>query len=324
MSFEGIAMEVPRPKLAQATEDDPTLATARSLATSKIEGYHFLNGIVFRTRLDSFGDAREQLCLPQPYRAKCLKLAHNHFGHQGRNKMVDLIRPFFYWPTITVDCLAHIRQCEVCQKMDKAVPKPCMMQDRELVSVPAERVAIDLVRPFPIATGGFKFLLTCIHLATTWPEAIPLRTTMSKVIINQLTNIFSRCGLPAAIVSDNGTQFTGKCFQKWLEGKGIAHIRSFPYHPQGNAVERLHRTLNGMISKLIEKKGNWAAVVPMALYFIRSFPCRATGMSPFMARQGWEPATPVQLLYKAWAQTDLEDVDLEDWVMCNAEKVQLA
>ena len=59
--------------------------------------------------------------------------------------MVKLIRPFFYWPSITVDCLAHIRQCEVCQKMDKAVPKPCMMQERELVLVPAERVAIDLV-----------------------------------------------------------------------------------------------------------------------------------------------------------------------------------
>ena len=52
VSFEGIAMEVPRPKLAKATEDDPTLATARSLAMSKMEGYHYLDGIVFRTRLD--------------------------------------------------------------------------------------------------------------------------------------------------------------------------------------------------------------------------------------------------------------------------------
>ena len=285
MSFKGIAMEVPRPKLAQATEDDHTLATARSLTTSKMDGYHYLDGTVFRTRLDSFGDVCEQLCLPQPYRAKCLKLAHNHFSHQGRNKMVDLICPFFYWPTITVDCLVHIRQCEVCQKMDKAVPKPCMMQERELVSVPAERVAIDLVGPFPTATGGFKFQLTCIDMATRWPEAILLRTTTSNVIINQLTNIFSRCGFPAAIVSDNGPQFTGKCFQKWLKGKGIAHIWSSPYHPQGNGVvERLHRTLNGMISKLTEKKGNWATVVPMALYFIRRSPCSATGMSPFMAR----------------------------------------
>ena len=132
-------------------------------------------------------------------------------------------------------------------------------------------------------------------------QVIPLHTTTSKVIINQLTNIFSRCGFPAAIVSNNGPQFTGKCFHKWLKGKGIAHIRSSPCHPQGNGVvEWLHRPVNGMISKLIEKKGNWAAVVPMALYFIWSSPCSATGMSPFMARQGREPATLVQLLHKAW------------------------
>ena len=212
VSLEGITQEDLRPKLAQVTEADPTFATARSLAKSKLEGYHYLDRIVFRTRLDVFGDAREQICLPQLYIAKCLMMAHNNFGHQGRNKMADIIRPFFYWPTITVDCLAHIKSCDVCQKKDKSFPMKCTMQERELVSVPAESVAIYLVGPFPTATGGFKFLLTCIDLATRWPEAIPLRTTTSKVIINQLTNIFSRCGFPAALVSDNGPQFTGKCF----------------------------------------------------------------------------------------------------------------
>ena len=143
------------------------------------------------------------------------------------------------------------------------------------------------------------------------------------MIITQLTSIFSRCDFPTALVSDNGPQFTGKGFQKWLRYKGIAHIRSSPYHPQGNGVvERLHRTLTGVISKMIDKKGNWAAVVLMALYFIRCSPCSATGISPFMAKQGWESATPVQLLYEGWAQTDLGDIDLEDWLMVNAERVQ--
>ena len=167
--LEGITSDVPRPKLAQATEVDPTLATARSLAVSKSEGYHYQEGILFRTRLDKFGDAREQICLPQPYREKCLKMARDNFRHLGRNKMVELIRPFFYWPTITVDCLNHTKKCECCQKRYKSVPRKSFMQEREMVSVPAERVAIDLVGPFPTARGGFKYLLTCIDLATRWP-----------------------------------------------------------------------------------------------------------------------------------------------------------
>ena len=102
-------------------------------------------------------------------------------------------------------------------------------------------MAIDLVGPFPTAVGGFKYLLTCIDLATRWPE---VRTTTSRVIISQLVNIFSRCRFPAALVSDNGPQFTGKTFEKWLRDKGISHVKSSPYHPQGNGViERFHRTL---------------------------------------------------------------------------------
>ena len=254
-----------------------------------------------------------------------MRMAHGKFGHQERNKMVELIKHFFHWPTMTKDCLKHIRACATCQKMDKSTPRRNEMQMREMSTIQFERVAVDLVGPFPTAVGGFRFMLTCIDMATLWLEAIPIRTTTAKVIINQLTNIFSRCGFPAALTSGNGSQFTGKIFQKWLKQKGIKHIKASPYHPQDNGVvEWLHRTLNGMVAKLVEKKGNWASVTAMALYFIRSTPYSGTGLSPFMARQGWEPATPIQVLYKAWAQTYLGDFNLEEWVSENVERVESA
>ena len=80
------------------------------------------------------GDAREQLCLPAPYRRKCLMMAHENFGHLGRNKMVGHIRKFFYWPTIAIDSMNHIRSCDTCQKLDKSKLKQMMMQVRELTS----------------------------------------------------------------------------------------------------------------------------------------------------------------------------------------------
>ena len=84
----------------------------------------------------------------------------------------------------------------------------------------------------------------------------------------------------------------------------------------------MHRTLNGVIAKSVDSKGNWAAIVPMALYFLRCMPNSATGLSPFVARHWWEPTTPLLVLYKSWAQTDLSAVDLEEWVLINAERVQ--
>ena len=87
-------------------------------------------------------------------------------------------------------------------------------------------------------------------------------------------------------------------------------------------VERFHKTPTGVIAKSVESKGNWVSIVPMALYFVRRTPNSATGFSPFVARHGWEPTTPLQVLDKSWVQSDLGEMDLQDWVLSNAEKVQ--
>ena len=172
------------------------------------------------------------------------------------------------------------------------------MQVREVVTVSSERVCIDLVGPFPTAKGGYQFLLTYIDMANMWPEAVHLRKTTIRNVIDQLKNIFSRNGFPTTIVSENGPQFTSEDFKKFLMYKGIDHVKASPYHPQGNGVvEMIHRTLNSVIARCVEKKGNLAQVVPMCLYFLRCTPNRSAGISPFMFKHGWEPMTLLQLLY---------------------------
>jgi len=140
-----------RLQLVEATKNDETWHVARSLGEKNKEGYRYQDGVLLRTRLDKQGDKKEQICLPKELRRECMMLAHSRFGHMGRNKMCQLISPFFYWPTLSRDCQQHIRQCSVCQKADK---------------MPFERVAVDIVGPFPTAKGGFRFLLTFVDLAT--------------------------------------------------------------------------------------------------------------------------------------------------------------
>ena len=83
----------------------------------------------------------------------------------------------------------------------------------------------------------------------------------------------------------------------------------------------MHGTLNAIVSRRVEKKGNWAEIVPMALYFMRYTPNRSAGVSPFLLKHGWEPTTPLQLLHKGWVKQSLGDVDLEEWVMENTVRV---
>ena len=198
-----------------------------------------------------------------------------------------------------------------------------LMQKRETVTVLSERVCIDLVGPFPTAKGGFRFLLTYINMAMHCQEAIPLKKTTTRIIIDQLLLIFSRNRSPSTFISDNGPQFESDAFKKFLRLRGIQHIKSSSYHPQGNGVvERLHWTLNSVIAKCTEAKGNWAQIVPMALYFVWCLPSTPTGLSPFILKHGWEPATHLQVLYKGWVQQELGPVDLEQWVLENSDRVQ--
>jgi len=246
-------------ELIKETMNDSTLHVARELGKREVEGYSFKKGILMRARIDQRGEIKEQICLPREFRRHCMSLAHTKFGHMGRNKMVALITPHFFWPGLSKDCQTYIRQCDECQRHDKTRPPASPMQTRETVTIPFERVAVDLVGPFPIAKGSFRFLLTCVDLATWWPEAIPIRIGTARVIIDRLTDVFAHNGFPKTIVSDNGTQFV--------------HIKASPYHPQGNGVvERLHRTLGAIVAKTTGAKGNWAAVVPRALYFMRMVP----------------------------------------------------
>ena len=66
------------------------------------------------------------------------------------------------------------------------------MQEREVMTVPFETVAIDLVGPFPTAKGFYRYLLPFIDATTRWPEAIPFRKTTTRIVLEQLTQIFKQ------------------------------------------------------------------------------------------------------------------------------------
>jgi len=122
LMLAAIGCSLPRTALAEATAEDEALQLARRLAREGRQGYRVVDGIVFRDWLDVSGNVTHQICLPTTYRAKCLRLAHAKFGHQGRNKMVALIRPYFYWPKMSSECARYIKGCAECQAYDKANP----------------------------------------------------------------------------------------------------------------------------------------------------------------------------------------------------------
>nr|XP_037276783.1 uncharacterized protein K02A2.6-like [Rhipicephalus microplus] len=96
-----------------------------------------------------------------------------------------------------------------------------------------------------------KMLLIVVDAHTKWIEALPVSQANSHSTVEALRTIFSRFGIPRTVVSDNGTPFTAREFEQFMERNGIAHIRTPPYHPQSNGLaERAVRTIKDGLKKI--------------------------------------------------------------------------
>ena len=70
-----------------------------------------------------------------------------------------------------------------------------------------------------------------------------MRSTISKKVVDTLTQTFSKDGYPFTFKSANGPQFCCEEFETFLSDHGIEHQTS-PLWPQANGyVERQNRTL---------------------------------------------------------------------------------
>jgi transposase InsO family protein len=103
---------------------------------------------------------------------------------------------------------------------------------------------LDLVGPLQKAPGGFTHLLVAIDKFSKWIEVRPLNSIRSKQAVAFFTNIIHHFGVPNSIITDNGTQFTGRKFLDFCEDHHIRVDWAAVAHPMMNGqVERA----NGMI-----------------------------------------------------------------------------
>ena len=65
---------------------------------------------------------------------------------------------------------------------------------------------IDFMGPFPPSYSNL-YILVAVDYVSKWVEAIATATNDSKVVIKFLKNIFTRFGMPRALLSDNGAHF---------------------------------------------------------------------------------------------------------------------
>jgi hypothetical protein len=76
---------------------------------------------------------------------------------------------------------------------------------------------LDLVGPLKKAPRGYTHFLVTIDKFSKWIEAWPITKIKSKQAVLFFRDIIHRFGVLNSIITDNGTQFTGKKFLRFCD-----------------------------------------------------------------------------------------------------------
>ncbi|XP_064992463.1 uncharacterized protein LOC103998586 [Musa acuminata AAA Group] len=157
---------------------------------------------------------------------------------------------------------------------------------------------LDLLGPFPSASGQRKYIIVGVDYFTKWFEAEPLATiTEHQVEKFVWKNLVTRFGLPKAIITDNGPQFAGRRFREFCAGHGIQLRFSSVAHPQTNGLAEVtnRSILDGLKRRVSAAQSIWADELPSVLWSLRTTPKAATRESPYSLTFGTEAVLPPEM-----------------------------
>ncbi|KAJ8014587.1 hypothetical protein DPEC_G00017180 [Dallia pectoralis] len=246
------------------------------------------------------GRERWQVVVPQSRRQEVL--AHHHgqpgVGHFGVNKTLKRLQQAFYWVTCRREVQVYCQRCDACTARKGPMGRAPLQQYQ--VGAPMDRVAVDVLGPFPRTPRGNRFVVVAMDYFTKWPEAYAVPDQEAAIVCEVLIEgMFSRFGVPTELHSDQGRNFEAQLFAEMCRQLAIHKTRTTPLRPQSDGlVERFNRTLGAQLALVVAKdQKDWDRQLPLVLLAYRSATQESTGCTPALLMFGRELRTPPALVY---------------------------
>nr|GEX47201.1 reverse transcriptase domain-containing protein [Tanacetum cinerariifolium] len=162
---------------------------------------------------------------------------------------------------------------------------------------------IDFMGPFSSSKGN-KYILVAVDYLSKWVEAKALPTNDARVVVKFLKSLFSRFGIPRAIISHRGTHFCNDEFTRVMIKYEVTHRLAITYHPQTSGqVEVSNRGLKRILERTVgENHASWLDKLDDALWAFHTAYKTPIGCTPYKLVYGKSCHLPIELEHRAyWA-----------------------
>ena len=243
---------------------------------------------------------RKQLVVPRSLIDEIVYWCHDDTtaGHLSMNKTYHKIQERFFWIGMYSDVDHWCRSCTDCatKKTPKGRKKAPILPIP--VDGPFDRVAIDVLGPFPPSYNGNRYIIVFSDYLTRWPEAKAVKNadgvTTAKFLVE---DIIARHGSPRVLLTDRGSNFMSKVVKEVCKIMNTSRVHTTAYHPQTDGlVERFNATLATMLSMFVSShQKDWDEFIPYVLFAYRTSIQESTQETPFYLLYGRDARLPVDV-----------------------------
>lgn len=245
---------------------------------------------------------RDRLFVPDhdPIRLRLLQTCHDDAaaGHPGRAKTYELLSRSYYWPSMNQTVRRYVRNCHTCSRSKASrFPYQGLLQPLDAPMRRWEDIAVDFIVDLPRSrsetTGQVcRNIMVVTDRLSKQRHFIGCGSTEAKYTARLfLHHVWKHHGLPKTIVSDRGSQFTSRLWQRLCQRLGISTKLSTAYHPETdgqseNANQVLEQYLRAYVNYL---QNDWVNWLPLAEFAANNHRSETTGVTPFYAAYGQHP-----------------------------------